>query len=431
MARLIALLAMTLLVACGGGGGGGSGGNGAGSPPPVTTPVNLTNFTTITVDDGPAALSVGTDPFRDVDIPFVTVTICAPGSSTCQTIDHIQLDTGSVGLRIDQQALSAGMLSALPNQIGPNGDPVGECYGFVDGYTFGSVRTADFTIGGASVAGMPIDVIGDTGAFATAPSSCSSGGGNAIVTVKDLGSNGILGIGTTATDCGVACTRPGGFGAGTYYDCPPTGCTAIIARASNAVAPFQQLPNPIAAMSKDNNGSVIVMPAVSAQGAATTTGTLFFGIGTETNNGLGSVKPLTTDDGGFLTATYKGMSLPNSFIDSGSSAYFFTDSTLTACTDPDSKGFYCPATPLALSPALAGLNGTMLNAGFTLYNAETAFASGNAALAGIGADPNDLSNLTPISNSFDFGFPFFYGRSVYTAISGRKAGNVTGPFVGF
>ena len=36
-----------------------------------------------------------------VNILYVNVTICAPGSTTnCQTIDHVQVDTGSQGLRI-------------------------------------------------------------------------------------------------------------------------------------------------------------------------------------------------------------------------------------------------------------------------------------------------------------------------------------------
>jgi hypothetical protein len=49
------------------------------------------------------------------DLVFTTVTICAPGSTTnCQTIDHVQVDTGSVGLRIISSVLASGL--ALPQQ---------------------------------------------------------------------------------------------------------------------------------------------------------------------------------------------------------------------------------------------------------------------------------------------------------------------------
>jgi hypothetical protein len=37
----------------------------------------------------------------------------------------------------------------------------------------------------------------------------------------------------------------------------------------------------------------------------------------------------------------------------------------------------------------------------------------------------------PFANSFDFGVPFFFGRTVYTAIEGRPAGGVGGPYVAF
>ena len=43
--------------------------------------------------------------------------------------------------------------------------------------------------------------------------------------------------------------------------------------------------------------------------------------------------------------TYKGASLPFSFLDSGSSLYFFEDSTITGCTNTNFNGFYCPRRP--------------------------------------------------------------------------------------
>ena len=42
-----------------------------------------------------------------INTAYTTVTVCAPGStSNCQTIDHIQVDTGSSGLRILSEVLT-------------------------------------------------------------------------------------------------------------------------------------------------------------------------------------------------------------------------------------------------------------------------------------------------------------------------------------
>jgi len=429
--KLCALGALLLLSACGGGGGGGGGS--ASSTPAAP----LTNFATITVDNGPAALSVGPNGYTSDDAAFVSVTICAPGTSNCQTIDHVLVDTGSVGLRLLDSVVNSSVLSALPNETDSQSNPVGECYEYVDGYVMGSVRQADFQVGGESVSNMPLQIIGDTGAFSTVPSSCSSGGGPDLNTVQALGANGVIGIGVTTTDCGVFCTSSGGFAAAIYYDCPNSGCSTIIARNAATAAPFQQLPNPVAAMSVDNNGTILSLPSSPAVGEASMTGTLFFGIGTQTNNALGSATVLTTTGSsspggpGLVTAVYKNNTLANSFLDSGSNAYYFIDSTITACTATGFVGFYCPASPMTVSPTIVGQNNVQASGAFTLNNAQTIFASNFAVSPGIGANPAAISSFTPFPSSFDFGLTFFYGRNVYTALEGRTAGSATGPYFAF
>ena len=142
---------------------------------------------------------------------------------------------------------------------------------------------------------------------------------------------------------------------------------------------------------------------------------------------------LSTDGNGsgLLTATYRGQALVQSFIDSGSSAYFFDDPTLTRCTGSDEAGYYCPAAPLTLTPSLTGTNGRVADASFTLYNAHTQFASGNAAVPGVGADGGAIPSFDAPTSSFDFGAPFFFGRSVFTAIEGASAGGTAGPYVAY
>lgn len=391
----------------------------------------MANTATVTVDNGPAAVAASGGSFNS---PYVTITLCAPGSTTnCQTIDHIILDTGSVGLRIMTPVLNASLLAAMPAEADTSGNAVGECYQYVNSYVFGSVRTADFSIAGEKVASMPFQAIGDTGRFSSAPSSCSAGGGTDIQTVADFGANGIIGVGTTTTDCGTFCAVTGGQSAAIYYDCPTSGCGAVIGRASSASAPFEQLPNPVAAFASDNNGVILSLPSVPENGASAVTGSVTFGIGTQSDNTLtaATILPITTSASrlgpGMLTATYKGKALTQSFLDSGSNNYFFIDTTLPQCTEADLNAFYCPAAPILLSPQLTATNGTTASGAFTLYSPLNVLPTATAA-PGLGINPTLVKPPLPFANSFDFGLPFFFGRTVYTAIEGRTAGSLEGPY---
>jgi hypothetical protein len=438
---LIVLLVALILTGCGGGGGGGGGGSGsptsnssdnAPPPPPATA-----NTIPVTFDAGPAALQTGSDGYTAFNEPYVTVTVCAPGSpSNCQTIDHVILDTGSVGLRIMAPVLNASLLSALPTEVDGQGNAVGECYQYVNSYAFGSVRTADFSVAGEKVASMPFQVIADSGNFSSVPATCSAGGGTDIATVQDFGANGILGVGTTTTDCGVYCTTDGGSSAAIYYDCPSTGCSGIIGRAANAAAPFQQLPNPVAAFPIDNTGVILSLPSVPQSGVTTLTGTVTFGIGTQADNALTAahVLPVSTSSSqfgpGVLTATYNGKQLTQSFLDSGSSDYFFIDTGLDPCTDSSLIAFYCPASPQTLSPVLTATNGATASGMFTLYS-PLGLPGSTVAAPGLGINPTLVTPPLPFANSFDFGVPFFFGKTVYTAIEGRSTGTVQGPYFAF
>ena len=434
---------MLLLLLTGCGGGGSSSAVSAGATTPASTqtspppPVATLNTAALTLDGGPAALQAGGGGFSAFNTPYVSITLCAPGApGDCQTIDHVILDTGSVGLRILATALNDSFLSTLPLETDASRNAVGECYQYVNSYAFGSVRTADFSIAGEAVGAMPMQVISDSGAFATPPSSCSDGGGTQIQTLQDLGANGILGVGTTTTDCGSYCTADGASAAAIYYDCPAAGCGAIIGRAANTSAPFQQLPNPVAAFLSDNNGVIITLPAVAQGGVPTLTGLVTFGIGTQADNALSAthVLPVTTSADrlgpGVLTATYKGSPLTQSFLDSGSTDYEFIDTSLNPCTEADLIAYYCPVTPMLLSPTLTAEDGSTASAAFELYSPLNVPDSSSVA-PGLGVNPTLIVPPLPFANSFDFGLPFFFGRSIYTAIEGRPAGGVQGPYVAF
>src|SRR5215472_6954208 len=247
MHRYLALTssALLMLASCGGsglsgygttGGGGGGGGNTIAGPGP--------NVATMTVEIGPAGQGF-------VNIPFVTITVCAPGTNNCQTIDNIEVDTGSTGVRIIASVLNASLRSALPQQfVGATTTPVVECAQFADGYSWGPVKSADVSISSETASGLPIQVIGDPSIAQAAPSDCSTPVPNPENTVGTFGANGIIGVGVFAQDCGSVCAS--GVVAGTYYGCPTNGaaCTGIMEPTN------LQVSHPVAAFANDNNGVI-------------------------------------------------------------------------------------------------------------------------------------------------------------------------------
>src|SRR5208282_5282110 len=175
----------------------------------------------------------------------------------------------------------------------------------------------------------------------------------------------------------------------------------------------------------DNNGVLISLPSVGATGAATVSGSLIFGIGTQSNNGLGSAKVYTTDSFGFFTATYNSVSYTQSFIDSGSNGYFFLDPTtasLPACMSV--IGFYCPTSSTNFTVTNTGNNGTSAPVMFSIFSIETLLTNNPSFTA--------FSNVGgPFAGAFDYGLPFFYGRSVFVGITGQTSPGGTGPYFAY
>jgi hypothetical protein len=362
-----------------------------------------------------AAISVnGGPPGNYADAAFVSVTVCVPGTSTCQPVDDVLVDTGSFGLRILSSALTK---VSLPQQQASDGNPVAECLTFLASYTWGPVQTADVQIAGEKASSVPIQVLSDTDF--PVPSQCTSSGFKSADTLDRLGANGLLGVGLAAQDCGNACVNS--TGPGLYFKCPSSGCVPTV----EALA--QQVVNPVALFATDNNGVIVELPAVSSGGAASVSGSLVFGIGTQSNNGLGGAKVYTAPDGS-LTTSYNGQSYPGSFLDSGSNGYFFLDSSLTGLTNcpnnSDAPGFYCPANSQNFTATNQGSNGASGTVSFSIASAVTLFANqGENAFSNLGGPSG---NSAPFY--FDFGLPFFFGRNVFVAIDGASTPGGVGPY---
>ena len=365
----------------------------------------VNNVAQIIVDKGPL------NQASSINLPFVAVTICRPGTDICQTIDHVLVDTGSYGLRIVGPGVIDSTL-ALPSINSASGGALAECAQFVSGFTWGSVNSADVRLAGEVARSAPIEVIGNSNAlFAQIPESCSSAGAN-MSTVASLGANGILGVGLFKEDCGTACVSQAI--PGTYYACNGAGCTETV------VSLDKQVVNPVALFTQNNNGVAIELPGVPVGGTSSLMGKLIFGVGTQANNQLTDKTIYAASPSGLFTTTYKGKVYQTSFLDSGSNGIFFPDTGIPHCTA--STGFYCPLSPITLSAVNAAFDNTASGTvSFTLENVDVLGAATVAASIGGNAAPFRFSG-------FDWGLPFFFGRTVFVTMEKANTPGGTGPF---
>jgi hypothetical protein len=395
------------------------------TPPPVTT---VANTAAVTVGFGALGPSFGY-----VNGLWTSVTVCVPGSTTnCQTIPNVLVDTGSVGLRL----LSSALTISLPSVQGSGGTVLQECLQFADfSYVWGPVAYAAVQFPGTGEAalqvpgqtansGIPIQIIAASPSSAV-PSSCLTTAPSPGLVVDDntlenLGGNGILGIGLFAQDCGSYCTTT--VANNQYFLCPNGVC------ASTEVPTQLQVWNPVAAFSSsDTNGVIINLPSIGAGGAASVSGSLIFGIGTQSNNGIGSAQVYEVDAyGNFPQVVFNGVAYtsPNngSFIDSGSNGIFFSDAASLASTgiiecSGENAGYYCPASTIPFTVTVYGANNVNGAVPFSIANADNLFNTGFAAFNNVGGD----SGTGPSTDYVDLGIPFFFNRSVFVGIAGTNS----------
>ena len=377
------------------------------------------NVVPIIVDSGPSGSII-----PSYNVPFISITLCAPGDPThCLTIDHVSVDTGSIGLRIVAEALPPSFIAALGVVKDGSGDPLAECYAFAEGYTWGSVKTADLTVGGEKAMALPFQLIGDR-SLPSIPAQCKTGG-TAENTLADFGAKGLIGVGLYVADCGTDCEDAAQLGSGyPYYGCASaTACKQVL------LPRAQQIVNPVSLFASDNNGVLIDLPAISAAGAVTAAGSLVFGVGTRANNALGSATVYAAGDaasGGSIDVTFDNHKYTYGFFDSGSSDLFFADSAIKTCTG-NLSSYYCPASTLSVTAQNFDGKGVGHDAAFSVANAETLFGNlpDGAAFANLG------SASTGDTTIFDWGLPFFFGRRVFVAIEGRSTPGGSGPYYAF
>jgi hypothetical protein len=171
------------------------------------------------------------------------------------------------------------------------------------------------------------------------------------------------------------------------------------------------------------------------------TGSLTFGIGTQSNNALGRASIYPVDAyGNFpqVTLTYTDINAEypsvflnylspqnGSYIDSSSPAIYFSDSnslgpTIPNCTDY--TAYYCPGYEEYPSlkvfgapvPDLLGTVTTQGTVNFNVVSADALLSSGNSVFADLGG----ASGVGPTTDYVDLGVPFFLGHNVFVGFAG-------------
>lgn len=384
---LCLLLILVLLGGCGGGGSTSSSEDGGATPSS-----RAANDIPITVNGS----LCGDTAFGYLNKPCVSVTVCSPGTSNCQTINDILLDTGSSGLRIFKQAMNVSLTQATAGS-----GSLAECMQFGDGSSdWGPIQTASVVLGNEPPVQVQVQVIDST--FGSLPSVC----GNADRSPADAGFNGILGVSFFAQDCGSACAASARIGM--YFSCSGSAC-------SGTTVPLAgQVQNPVALLPLDNNGVIVKLPGVGAGGSAAVDGNLILGIGTKSNNIPPALTTYTADQFGNFTTSFNGV-LYNSFVDTGTNGLFFPSPSaglLPSCASPNSAWF-CPQSTVNLSATIAGAADESSGAvSFQIGNFISLLKSSNNVFPDIGGQS---------WVDFEWGLPFFLGRNVYIGLEGKSS----------
>ena len=352
---------------------------------------------------------------------FITITVCQPGTNICQSIDHVMVDSGSVGLHIASSQLT---LTGLP-PIEYNGNALYNCSQYDSGYNFGPMVTADIKIGGEIASNVPLSIFNDS-APSNVPSSCSNGQ-SLIDVASEFGAKAIMGVGVINPPNSLV--YPG------LYTCNSTSCTNLD---SSAAINTSLVVNVISAFSQDNNGVIFNLPSVESATNTPVIGSLTFGINTQANNVppqslyVVNGNPNSYSSGvgpvGYFMANNGSETTPAIF-DSGTPTLQFYSATIPQCTGVWA-GTYCPdPSPQNWLPTVSSYNGNeSIPLALSIVNYSSYF-SPPAIFPGVG-------QVQAPSSFTSFGLPFFYGNTIYARFAnGNTVDNSTplavGPAWGF
>jgi hypothetical protein len=359
--------------------------------------------------------------------PCTSVTLCQHGTSNCQTINNILLDSGSYGLRIFSTVITVPTVT-----ITKNAGSVATCANFGDSASlWGTVDRVDVKLANEPAVLMPIQVVKPT--YATPPPNCSSAQSTPLLSPQNAGFNGIMGVGSLFHDCGAACTTLAKNLI--YYTCVGTVCTGSTMELVN------QVQNPVSLLPIDNNGMVLTFGPVPTVGAISVNGTMTLGIGTRTNNIPKGGTTLAADaTDGYISTIFPAYSATaiSAILDTGSNYLYFptptNTSTLPDCSSAQGgnistdAGYFCPSTSVTLTTTiLSSNNKASISNSFQVASFNAQYNSGNSVFMNIAK----ATAATAGPATFDWGLPFFFGKTVYMGIENTPSSLGTGPYWAF
>lgn len=439
MKKTLGILAPVLVsfavVSCNNGSGGSS-----------SSPSSPTNVMSVSVES-PLINTGYNNNGNAINVPFVTLSICQPNTNNCVTLDHVLLDTGSTGLRVISSLVNN--LNLQPFTV--NGNQINECITFGTGYTWGPIARADVRMGGQTAYNIPINLLG--GSSISVPDQCSQYAMPPYeYTVETFGSNAIVGVNPSIFDTGNMYAESSLDSGGGYYSCNPNDESGTSSCSYYRLPESQQVVNPIAFMSDangnalNNNGLILSLPSAGGAAASQVTGSLTFGINTQTNNVLATSAPIfngTMESGNPIVTigtNYNGSNW-SALFDSGTQGYLITNYGELLCA-PDTEtnptgpyaGLLCPIQPLSLSANIMSYDftGNSTTNQFMITNALTWINDFPTAHVYPNLGYYMPGNDSVASGIFIWGLPFFLGKNVYLGFTGRTVNNVSStPFTSF
>jgi probable HAF family extracellular repeat protein len=352
--------------------------------------------------------------------PYTNIRFCAPGSNTdCQVIDHIIVDSGSVGLRLVSAAVKNALFAKMPT-VTTGGKTVTECETYVRSYTYGPLKTADVYIAGKVVRNFPIQVIGASGY--PVPDDCANQApkdSTETDTVASFYGNGLIGVDFPLADDG------------RYYACTTSGKSCVVNSA------YSKIPNLVSKFDADNNGVVMSLPLISYAGSkAPVIGSLTFGVGTEPNNkppagAVPLVNHFKNDTFVFnlqVGATNQaGTTSASAYIDSGTSDLALAPPSWPLCKDDEAGGnqYVCPPGygEFPLGFYSSDKTAPQFQIGVTVGNSTTLQSNGDVAYNDIAEIPDKSS----LPGTVALGLSFFFGKSNYFVFDGKESPLGNGP----
>jgi len=332
------------------------------------------------------------------------------------------------------------------------GDNLNECTTYGDGsFNWGTVSMATVQVGGETAsqvpggtanAGIPIQLI-TTDTVPTAVQASGQCVPSATTPDEDtpalFGANGVIGIGVQPQDCVLGGTNQ--CTSASTSD-PYWLCTTAGACSQAGVPVTDQVWNPVAAFSStDINGEMLTLQSIPAAGQATATGTLTFGINTQSNNQMPNTATIyELDQYGYLGSlvfggvTYTSSNSYGSFLDAGSNGLYISDGTTltsalgTSVTDCSVSGtdigYYCPSSTVSIPVTLGGTNSTSGSYTLSVANALNLF-SANSSFAAFNDLAGESGGTDPSTDAWDLGLPFFFGKTIFFGIGGTTVSGQT------